>query len=157
MGAWAQSRRSCGLRMQRMGAASPPVWLSWPMRPNLRRASMVHSGKFSSVSLCNHSVKCSIARKGAARLVLLALSTSDAAKSSMAFGDRSLYQLPPASRPLALRAIDRDVAEGECRQRLCLRNKREALRLLIQIRRLAICRSRLRYGKARHAISRHYS
>lgn len=36
----------------------------------------------------------------------------DAAKSSMAFGDRSFYQLPPASRTLALRAIDRDVAEG---------------------------------------------
>lgn len=36
----------------------------------------------------------------------------DAAHSGMAFGDRSLYQLPPGSRGLALRAVDRDVAEG---------------------------------------------
>ena len=30
----------------------------------------------------------------------------------MTFGDRSLYQLPPASRGLALRALLRDVEEG---------------------------------------------
>jgi porphobilinogen synthase len=36
----------------------------------------------------------------------------DAAHSGMAFGDRTKYQLPPASRSLALRAVDRDVAEG---------------------------------------------
>jgi hypothetical protein len=30
----------------------------------------------------------------------------------MAFGDRSLYQLPLGSRALALRAVDRDLAEG---------------------------------------------
>ena len=36
----------------------------------------------------------------------------DAAHSGMAFGDRTLYQLPPASRSLALRAVARDVAEG---------------------------------------------
>ena len=37
---------------------------------------------------------------------------SDAAHSGMAFGDRSLYQLPPGSRDLALRALLRDVEEG---------------------------------------------
>ena len=36
----------------------------------------------------------------------------DAAHSGMSFGDRSLYQLPPAARGLALRAVDRDLAEG---------------------------------------------
>ena len=36
----------------------------------------------------------------------------DAAHSGMAFGDRSLYQLPAGSRSLALRAMARDVAEG---------------------------------------------
>jgi porphobilinogen synthase len=36
----------------------------------------------------------------------------EAAASGMAFGDRSKYQLPPFSRGLALRAIDRDLAEG---------------------------------------------
>lgn len=36
----------------------------------------------------------------------------DAAHSGMAFGDRSLYQLPPGSRSLALRALSRDEAEG---------------------------------------------
>jgi porphobilinogen synthase len=36
----------------------------------------------------------------------------DAAHSGMAFGDRACYQLPPASRSLALRALQRDVAEG---------------------------------------------
>ena len=36
----------------------------------------------------------------------------DAAKSKPAFGDRRAYQLPPAARRLALRAVDRDVREG---------------------------------------------
>lgn len=36
----------------------------------------------------------------------------DAAGSAPAFGDRRAYQLPAGSRGLALRAIDRDVAEG---------------------------------------------
>ncbi len=36
----------------------------------------------------------------------------DAADSHMEFGDRSLYQLPPASRMLGKRAILRDVEEG---------------------------------------------
>jgi porphobilinogen synthase len=36
----------------------------------------------------------------------------EAAASGMSFGDRSKYQLPPASRGLALRAIERDVEEG---------------------------------------------
>ncbi|ETE63845.1 hypothetical protein L345_10388, partial [Ophiophagus hannah] len=36
----------------------------------------------------------------------------DAALSKPAFGDRRCYQLPPGSRGLALRAVDRDVQEG---------------------------------------------
>uniref|UniRef100_A0A8D0DFW5 Delta-aminolevulinic acid dehydratase n=1 Tax=Salvator merianae TaxID=96440 RepID=A0A8D0DFW5_SALMN len=36
----------------------------------------------------------------------------DAAQSKPAFGDRRCYQLPPGSRGLALRAVDRDVQEG---------------------------------------------
>jgi porphobilinogen synthase len=36
----------------------------------------------------------------------------DAAQSSPAFGDRRAYQLPPAGRRLALRAVLRDVDEG---------------------------------------------
>jgi porphobilinogen synthase len=36
----------------------------------------------------------------------------EAAHSAPAFGDRRSYQLPPAGRGLALRAIDRDIAEG---------------------------------------------
>ncbi|XP_030853611.1 delta-aminolevulinic acid dehydratase [Strongylocentrotus purpuratus] len=36
----------------------------------------------------------------------------DAAKSAPSFGDRRCYQLPPGARGLAMRAVDRDVAEG---------------------------------------------
>jgi porphobilinogen synthase len=36
----------------------------------------------------------------------------DAAHSGMSFGDRTLYQLPPGSRSLALRAVARDLEEG---------------------------------------------
>ncbi|XP_002741486.1 delta-aminolevulinic acid dehydratase-like [Saccoglossus kowalevskii] len=36
----------------------------------------------------------------------------DAAKSAPSFGDRRCYQLPPGSRGLASRAVDRDVSEG---------------------------------------------
>jgi porphobilinogen synthase len=36
----------------------------------------------------------------------------DAAKSAPSFGDRRCYQLPPAARKLALRAVDRDIEEG---------------------------------------------
>jgi len=36
----------------------------------------------------------------------------EAAQSAPAFGDRRAYQLPPPARGLALRAVDRDVAEG---------------------------------------------
>lgn len=36
----------------------------------------------------------------------------DAAHSAPAFGDRRAYQLPPGARRLALRAIERDAAEG---------------------------------------------
>lgn len=36
----------------------------------------------------------------------------DAAKSAPAFGDRRCYQLPPGSKGLAMRAVERDVEEG---------------------------------------------
>ncbi len=36
----------------------------------------------------------------------------EAARSEPAFGDRRAYQLPPAARGLALRAVERDVKEG---------------------------------------------
>ena len=36
----------------------------------------------------------------------------DAAKSAPSFGDRRAYQLPAAARQLALKAVDRDIAEG---------------------------------------------
>lgn len=36
----------------------------------------------------------------------------EAASSGMAKGDRSLYQLPPSARGLALKAVDRDIKEG---------------------------------------------
>eukprot|EP00002_Diphylleia_rotans_P017815 TRINITY_DN3457_c0_g1_i1.p1 TRINITY_DN3457_c0_g1~~TRINITY_DN3457_c0_g1_i1.p1 ORF type:complete len:335 (-),score=64.38 TRINITY_DN3457_c0_g1_i1:142-1146(-) len=36
----------------------------------------------------------------------------DAAKSAPAFGDRKTYQLPPGSRGVALRALERDIQEG---------------------------------------------
>lgn len=36
----------------------------------------------------------------------------DAAKSSPGFGDRKSYQLPPGSKGMAARAVERDVAEG---------------------------------------------
>ncbi|XP_063966237.1 delta-aminolevulinic acid dehydratase-like [Lytechinus pictus] len=36
----------------------------------------------------------------------------DAAKSAPSSGDRRCYQLPPGARGLAMRAVDRDVAEG---------------------------------------------
>lgn len=36
----------------------------------------------------------------------------DAAKSAPAFGDRRCYQLPPGSKGLAARAVERDVEEG---------------------------------------------
>uniref|UniRef100_A0A0A9XN56 Delta-aminolevulinic acid dehydratase n=2 Tax=Lygus hesperus TaxID=30085 RepID=A0A0A9XN56_LYGHE len=36
----------------------------------------------------------------------------DAAKSAPSFGDRKCYQLPPGSRGLAKRAVERDIAEG---------------------------------------------
>lgn len=36
----------------------------------------------------------------------------EAAESAPAFGDRRAYQLPPAARGLALRAVERDVREG---------------------------------------------
>ncbi|GAU97637.1 hypothetical protein RvY_08901 [Ramazzottius varieornatus] len=43
---------------------------------------------------------------------VLSYSANDAAQSCPAFGDRQAYQLPSASRGLALRATERDVQEG---------------------------------------------
>ncbi|XP_028394740.1 delta-aminolevulinic acid dehydratase-like [Dendronephthya gigantea] len=36
----------------------------------------------------------------------------DAAQSAPSYGDRSCYQLPPGSKGLAMRAVERDVSEG---------------------------------------------
>lgn len=55
------------------------------------------------VALCSYAVKFASCFYGPFR---------DAADSGAQFGDRTLYQLPPASRSLAMRACDRDVEEG---------------------------------------------
>jgi len=57
----------------------------------------------NKVSVLSYSVKFASSFYGPFR---------DAAKSAPAFGDRRSYQLPPASKGLALRAADRDVSEG---------------------------------------------
>jgi porphobilinogen synthase len=57
----------------------------------------------STVSVMSYSAKFASCYYGPFR---------EAAGSGMKFGDRSGYQLPPFSRNLALRAIDRDIEEG---------------------------------------------
>ena len=57
----------------------------------------------SLVSVLSYAVKFSSCFYGPFR---------DAAKSAPAFGDRRAYQLPTGSRGLAIRAAERDVAEG---------------------------------------------
>lgn len=61
------------------------------------------NGLLSTVSVMSYAAKFSSCFYGPFR---------DAARSGMAFGDRSLYQLPPGSRQLAIRAVQRDIEEG---------------------------------------------
>ena len=67
------------------------------------KARLRDAGIASRVSVCSYAAKFASCFYGPFR---------DAAGSGAAFGDRSLYQLPPGSRGLALRAVDRDLAEG---------------------------------------------
>jgi porphobilinogen synthase len=61
------------------------------------------NGLASRVSVLSYAVKFSSCFYGPFR---------DAAKSAPAFGDRRAYQLPAGSKGLAMRAAERDVAEG---------------------------------------------
>lgn len=61
------------------------------------------NGLGSRVSVLSYAVKFSSCFYGPFR---------DAAKSAPAFGDRRAYQLPSGSKGLAMRAAERDVAEG---------------------------------------------
>lgn len=61
------------------------------------------NGLASQVSVLSYAVKFASCFYGPFR---------DAAKSAPAFGDRRSYQLPAGSNGLALRAAERDVAEG---------------------------------------------
>lgn len=66
------------------------------------RAALREAGR-PSCAILSYSAKFASAFYGPFR---------EAARSAPAFGDRRAYQLPPAARRLALRAVDRDVAEG---------------------------------------------
>lgn len=61
------------------------------------------NGLASRVAVLSYAVKFSSCFYGPFR---------DAAKSAPAFGDRRAYQLPPGGTGLAMRAAERDVAEG---------------------------------------------
>jgi porphobilinogen synthase len=67
------------------------------------KARLTKSGFGSRVSVLSYSAKFCSGFYGPFR---------DAAGSAPKFGDRRNYQLPPPSRSLALRCVDRDVAEG---------------------------------------------
>jgi porphobilinogen synthase len=67
------------------------------------KAALRASGKGSSVAVMSYAAKFASCFYGPFR---------DAAHSGMSFGDRTLYQLPPGSRSLALRAVKRDLEEG---------------------------------------------
>ena len=68
------------------------------IKQRLRDARLDHR-----ITVCSYAVKFASCFYGPFR---------DAAGSGAKFGDRSRYQLPSASRSLALRAVDRDVEEG---------------------------------------------
>ena len=68
------------------------------IKQRLREAALDHR-----VTVCSYAVKFASCFYGPFR---------DAAGSGAKFGDRSRYQLPSASRSLALRAVDRDIEEG---------------------------------------------
>ncbi|KAJ2801446.1 Aminolevulinate dehydratase [Coemansia guatemalensis] len=67
------------------------------------KQGLIDAGVSHRVSLMAYSAKFASALYGPFR---------DAACSGAQFGDRSAYQLPPPSRGLARRAIERDVREG---------------------------------------------
>ncbi|XP_066293838.1 delta-aminolevulinic acid dehydratase-like [Branchiostoma lanceolatum] len=67
------------------------------------KESLRSHGLGNSVSVLSYSAKFASSFYGPFR---------DAAKSAPAFGDRKCYQLPPGSRGLAIRAVERDVREG---------------------------------------------
>lgn len=67
----------------------------------IRRALDLHN--FQDVAIMSYAAKFSSCFYGPFR---------DAAGSAPQFGDRKNYQLPPGARGLALRAVERDVAEG---------------------------------------------
>lgn len=67
------------------------------------KAALARAGFGASVAVMAYSAKFASTFYGPFR---------DAAHSGMAFGDRSLYQLPPPSRALARRALARDIDEG---------------------------------------------
>jgi porphobilinogen synthase len=67
------------------------------------KAALTARGHGSKVAVMSYAAKFASCFYGPFR---------DAAHSGMSFGDRSLYQLPPGSRSLALRAVQRDLAEG---------------------------------------------
>lgn len=67
------------------------------------KAALREAGLLSKVSVLSYAAKFSSSFYGPFR---------DAAKSAPAFGDRKCYQLPPPSKGLANRAVERDVEEG---------------------------------------------
>lgn len=67
------------------------------------KEALINAGFGSTVSVMSYSAKFASTFYGPFR---------DAAGSGAQFGDRSNYQLPPGSRGLALRAIQRDIEEG---------------------------------------------
>ena len=72
-------------------------------RIKLIKDKLIEMGKANSVAVMSYSVKFASKFYGPFR---------DAAHSAPKFGDRRRYQLPAASRGLALRCADRDVEEG---------------------------------------------
>ncbi|XP_013415816.1 delta-aminolevulinic acid dehydratase-like isoform X1 [Lingula anatina] len=67
------------------------------------KINLTNHGLGSKVSVMSYSAKFASGFYGPFR---------DAAKSAPSFGDRKCYQLPPGSRGLALRAVERDIKEG---------------------------------------------
>jgi len=67
------------------------------------KRGLIEAGFSETVALMSYSAKFASCFYGPFR---------DAAKSAPAFGDRKCYQLPPAARGLAIRALQRDVREG---------------------------------------------
>lgn len=64
---------------------------------------MLDDNRFSQVPILSYSSKFASAFYGPFR---------QAANSAPSFGDRKAYQLPPGSRDLAMKAVERDISEG---------------------------------------------